>query len=602
MDRLTVLLGWIKTATHLLKPFVRNRVAEIQDSTDAASWFYVKTNENPADVVSRGMYPSMLQDSKLWWFGPNWLTQEKEYWPKQPTVNPDLPEIKTTLITYEIESLHFPFEIFSNLNRMQRCCAYMLRFIKNCHVDKNDRIKSDLTAIELDKALKVLCKIVQNNEFIREIETLKKGESVHCKSKLLCLNPFLDNDGLIRVGGRLENSDFPYDKKHPVLLPAKHALTKLIFESTHKTLLHAGPQQLLYQVREQFWPLSGRKTAKLVVRECVKCFRFKAQAVQPIMGNLPASRMLSGFPFQVTGLDYAGPFQIRDRKGRGCKLYKGYVCLFVCFATKCLHLELVSDLTTQTFLLALKRFIARRGKPSHIYSDNGTTFVGANRELERLAEFLKNNTDAVNEFANNKGIQWHFAPPYAPNFGGLWEAGVKSTKHHMKRVIGNAHLTFEEFTTILSQIEAILNSRPLCPLSSDPSDPLPLTPAHFLIGRTLSSITEPDVTSVPENRLTNYQNLDRMRQHFWTRWRKDFISELQQRTKWRTTKSSLVKGALVLLKDDNVPPMEWSLGRVLEIKPGKDDIARVASIKTSKGVVVRAVTKICPLPIETDSC
>ena len=231
-----------------------------------------------------------------------------------------------------------------------------------------------------------------------------------------------------------------------------------------------------------------------------------------------------------------------------------------------------------------------------MYSDNGTCFVGAARELRELGAFLVSNSDDLTESIEGEGVQWSFIPAGSPHFGGLWESGVKSVKHHLRRVANNIVLTFEQFNTFLIQIEAVLNSRPLSPLSPDPSDLTPLTPSHFLIGRPMTTVADPDIRDVPENRLTHYQHIQRMLQHFWSRWSREYISELQHRTKWTSQHGSFRIDDLVLIKEDNLPPLKWALGRIVDIHPGKDDVARVASIKTTSGTVRRAFSKICPLP------
>lgn len=415
------------------------------------------------------------------------------------------------------------------------------------------------------------------------------------KSKISSLNPFLDKEELIRVGGRLHASSFGFEKKHPIVLDSRHHFTKLLFEYEHNRLLHAGPQLLLSSVREQFWPISGRNLARATVRKCLRCFRFNPKIIQPIMGNLPADRVKPASPFSTTGVDYAGPFLSKDKQGRGSKLQKCYVGLFICFATKAVHLELISSLSTDSFLQALRRFVSRRGKPFQIFSDNGTNFVGAKREL---THFLKSNgADLTSKCAADQ-IHWEFIPPYSPHIGGLWEAGVKSFKHHLKRVLDNKHLLFEEFVTILTQIEAILNSRPLCPMSSDPNDLNPLTPAHFLIGRPLVAVPDADLQDIQTNRLTRFELLQQVYQHFWKRWSTEYISELQQRYKWKQNQGELLEGSMVLIKDGNSHPTNWKLGRITKLHRGADGIARVASINTSSGEVQRSYTRICPLPIE----
>lgn len=266
----------------------------------------------------------------------------------------------------------------------------------------------------------------------------------------------------------------------------------------------------------------------------------------------------------------------------------------MCFATRALHLELVTSLTSEGYLLALKRFVSRQGKPSKIFSDHGRNFVGASREL---TQFLKNINESIvnNNYASDNQINFVFIPPYAPHFGGLWEAGVKFCKYHISRVVGNANLTYEELSTVLVQIEAVLNSRPMYPLSSDPNDLQPLTPAHFLLGRPLTAPAGDDVTAAATHTLTRFKRVEQMRQNFWKRWSKEYVSELQRRVKWKSNKEDLKPRTMVLIKEDNMPPLKWRLGRIISVFPGHDNVSRVASIQTASGIVQRAFSKLCPL-------
>lgn len=269
------------------------------------------------------------------------------------------------------------------------------------------------------------------------------------------------------------------------------------------------------------------------------------------------------------------------------------MCLFVCLTTKALHLELVTSLSNEGYLLAMKRFISRRGKPREILSDNGRNFVGAAREFSL---FLKENSASVIKFSSENDISFKFIPPYTPHFGGLWEAGVKSCKHHITRVVGNANLTYKEFTTVLAQIEAVLNSRPMYPLSADPNDLTALTPGHFLIGRPLTAPVSDDLTKSKLSSLSRFKRTEQICQHFWSRWMTEYISELQRRVKWKSNMVDLQPNTMVVIKEDNSPPLKWCLGRILSVFPGKDGVSRVADIKTATGVTRRSFAKICPLP------
>ena len=598
-----IVLGWLKMLPTKLNTFVRHRVGDILENTDKGTWRHVPTNCNPADHLSRGVDLNIIKNLEQWWSGPSFLHEDASCWPVTVGYDKVLPELRSeisllTTFTNETASTNHFINInrFSNMSRLIRATAYALRFIKLCKRIKFNN--SYLNKTDLQDALNLILRISQKESF-PEYSLLLNHQSLPKKSPLLKFNIFLDQNSIMRVGGRLGNSEYPYDKKFPILIQSTHQFTKLLVKYEHQRLKHAGPQLLLTSLREQYWPIGGRNLVKACYRQCVRCSRMKGQVISPIMGNLPENRVLSnGFPFQSVGVDYAGPIYAASRQGRGCRLVKVYIVLFVCFSTKAVHIELVGDLTSNNYLLALRRFIARRGKPLNIYSDNGTSFVGAYNDLSR---FLKDNCNSLSSAAANEQIEFHFIPAYSPHFGGLWEAGVKSTKFHLQRVLGNCNLTFEELYTVLVQIEAILNSRPLTPLSSEPEDLMPLTPGHFIIGRPLMSLPNPDHSDSSYNHLTRFQRIEQLRQHFWSRWSKEYISELQDRMKWRTCKNALVMNSLVLLKEDNLPPLKWRLGRVIAVFPGSDGVNRVADIKTSTGIVRRSFSKICPLPVANES-
>ncbi|XP_047543339.1 uncharacterized protein LOC125075672 [Vanessa atalanta] len=361
--------------------------------------------------------------------------------------------------------------------------------------------------------------------------------------------------------------------------------------------MHAGPQLLLSTIREYVWPINGRRLARQTVFRCVRCRRIQGKTLSPKMGDLPCQRVTLNFPFASVGIDFAGPFFILNRRGRGAKVIKCYLCLFICLRYKCVHLEAVSDLTKDAFIMTLRRFVSRRGKPVEIWCDNGRNFVSAAKELN---SFLKNNQQSLIDFATHEKIKFIFSPPYAPHFGGIWEAGVKSAKFFIKRAMGNSHLTFEEISTLFTQVESILNSRPLHPLSTSPDVFLALTPGHFLIGRPLTALPSPDLKTENLTTTQRYARLEQIRQHFWRRWQKEYISELQQRTKWRTNLAKLNIGDLVLIQEDDVPPLSWRLGRITHLYPGPDGVHRVADIKTTRGSIRRTVVRICPLPKAED--
>lgn len=410
----------------------------------------------------------------------------------------------------------------------------------------------------------------------------------------------MDEDNILRVGGRLEQADLPYDGRHPMLLPTSTLFVTSLFEHIHCRNLHAGPQALLAIVRQRFWVLRGRDVARKVVHRCLICFRHRPLLYQQIMGNLPAKRVQPARPFVISGVDFCGPVWVHY-KHRGQRPSKAYIAVFVCFATKATHLELVTNLSADTFIGALKRFVARRGICRSLYCDNATNFVGGRRQLSECRElFLKQEVrEHIIAACLKDSIEFRHIPPRSPHFGGLWEAAVKSAKHHLNRVLGDTTLTYEEMVTVITQIEAVLNSRPLTPMSSDPSDYEALTPGHFLIGEPLNAIIEPDLSELKLGRLSRLQLIRRLQQTFWNRWSKEYLAQLQCRAKW-TTHSDIKLGTLVLMAEENIPPQKWNMGRIVKLHPGKDGTVRVVSVKMHQDIYKRAVHRLAPLPLNED--
>ncbi|XP_076278391.1 uncharacterized protein LOC143208143 [Lasioglossum baleicum] len=441
----------------------------------------------------------------------------------------------------------------------------------------------------------ILLRLEQSAAFSEDITNLRKDKPVAAKSRLAKLCPFLDQAGVLRVGGRLQAANLAYDRTHPAILPDESPLAKLWVDAAHKQCLHGGTQLTLAALRQDCWILRGRHLVNSCIHRCPVCIRWKGQTAQPRMGNLPLARVTPSRPFSRSGIDYAGPIHLRSGRGRGQRNSKGYIAVFICLATKAVHLEAVSDGSTETFLAALRRFVSRRGRCLELYSDCGRNFIGANHEQRTLLRQSVQQGGGPFAAASTEGISWKFNPPSAPHFGGIWEAAVKSVKHHIRRVIGEQRLSFEELATLLTGIEACLNSRPLQPLSDDPEDPAALTPGHFLIGEPLLAIPEPNLDELPVSRLSRWQLVQQLRQHFWKRWSREYLNTLQTRVKWQKNKVLIKVGYLCLVKSEILPPTQWPLARVVQLHPGPDDSARVATVRTSTSQFLRPVHKLIPL-------
>lgn len=602
-----IVLCWLRTQPHLLKVFESNRVSQIQASISPDQWRYVPTHMNPADPASRGIAPQELVDHELWW-GPAWLTLDPVSWPSpcEQLERSSVPGLKRPMpivaaATDDENEGANVIDKFSSFTKLVRTISWCLRFAHNalkCRLIKGnlDKIKGTLTNEELRRALNALVKSVQSQSFHNDLINLEKNKP--CSTGLMRLKPFLDENGLIRVGGRLVHSSLSYCAKHPLVLPHSHHFTNLVVDYYHVKYLHAGPNALMSFLREHFWILSARRVIRSRVFKCIRCFRLKCQPPQILMGDLPAGRVTvkTQRAFVSISIDYAGHFHSKSSTLRNAKILKSYLCVIVCFTTKAVHLEVASDLTTDAFLAAFKRFVSRRGLPNEVWSDSGSNFKGA---CNLLKGFQKD--PRVDHFFAENFIKWRFSPPLSPSFNGLAEAAVKSSKSHLKRVIGDRPLTFEELTTIFVQIEAVLNSRPLCPLSNDPNDLSVLTPGHFLIGSPLVSLPEPlPVESKHVNQLARWQLVKQMTANVWKRWSHDYLHTLQQRAKWHLTQYNVKLGDLVLIKEDGLPSLHWARGRVVKLFPGPDSIVRVVELKTAKGNFVRSLAKLVPLPSNQD--
>lgn len=322
---------------------------------------------------------------------------------------------------------------------------------------------------DLEQSRLFWIKQVQASWFATDLNTLRKGDLLPKTSHLIRLTPFIDSEGVMRVGGRLSNAKLDPDAKHPIILPRTSPLSTLIIEDAHKKTLHGGTHSTFGFLRQSYWILGGRISVRSHILRCVRCSRYRQLRAQ-LMGQLPHSRVTPARPFYNTGIDYAGPINIKAWKGRTSRLYKGYIAIFVCLVTSAVHIELVAEYSTEAFIAALKRFTGRRGICATLQSDCGTNFIGAERELRQRFSAESKELLQLSRLLANDGTRWIFNPPSAPHFGGKWEAAVKLTKYHLKRILGDTNLTYEELSTTLIQIEAVLNSRPLCPLSEDPTD------------------------------------------------------------------------------------------------------------------------------------
>lgn len=612
----TVVLHWLRKQPCELKTFVANRVASIQTTTDIRIWAHVVSGDNPADLVSRGMGMSEFIGSELWFHGSPWLSTPQEQWPRSiMTLTPkDSGQIKTecksgnnlvVLTAAKIPQDALIYK-FSSWDKVMRITAYTFRFINNCRKKQERIVSKTLTREELQMAINHWLRTVQNEHFSKEIQCRHTKDVLPERSKIAGLNPQLNAEGILCVGGRLSNTDWPESQKHQAVIPAKSRLGWLLLQKAHHHTLHGGVQQMMRYIRSNFWIPRLRAEARLVVMRCARCFRMSKKTETQLMGSLPSDRVRPARPFYNSGVDFAGPYDMRMRAGRPAsrkqtqetRTEKGYVAVFVCLVTRAVHLEAVTGMTSEAFIAAFSRFCARRGICAKMYSDNGTTFVGANKEM--LEAMLTWQQKETLDYVQSRGTEWHFITPSAPFQGGIWEAAVKSMKHHLKRVMGTQKYSYEVLSTLLAEIEACLNSRPICAMSDDSNDAQALTPAHFLIGEELVLPIPVRRDEPPRSARALWQQQQYSKQSFWSQWSADYLNTLQQRNKWKWEKENVRIGQLALLKNENFPPTYWALGRITAVQPGKDKLVRSVTIEIDGRLYDRPIQKLCILPSEDE--
>ncbi|XP_071650743.1 uncharacterized protein [Temnothorax longispinosus] len=590
-------LAWIRGHPSRWKIYVANRVAFIQETLPDAKWQHLPGAENPADCASRGITPEELLTHDLWWQGPLWLKSDLPAPAARREEEPeDIPEQRARVHAATTGPLDSEMLLrFSTLHRLLRVSAWCLRWPRATRPRLLSVSDTPLSRSELEGAQKAWVRQTHRTWFSTELKAIEANQPIPSHSPVKKLSPFRDAEGILRVGGRLKHAVLCFDQQHPAILPRASHLTSLIINACHQRTLHGGVQLTLSRLRQLFWVPGGRASAKACIHRCTTCARWRAASPQPLMADLPAARVTASRPFTHVGVDYAGPVLLRTSKGRGLKANKAFLAIFVCFSTKATHLEVVSDYTTDAFLAAFRRLVSRRGLCSCLYSDRGTNFVGADAQLRAFFKAATTNNRISNVLAN-EGVEWRFNPPAAPHFGGLWEAAVKSVKHHLRRVIGDTTLTYEEMATLLAQVEATLNSRPLQALSDDHEDLSALTPGHFLIGGPLNTNPEPSLTEVTPTRLSRWQTLQQMRDHFWLRWSQEYLNTLTTRSKWWKKQANLNVGDLCLIRNEITPPSKWPLARITATHPGADGQTRVVTVKTATSSFTRPVTKLVPLP------
>jgi len=584
-----IVLYYLKNTSSRFTTFVANRVRYILENSSEYYWKHVPSELNPADVASRGARTLQARGMKLWLKGPEFLSHDETEWPVgQPLVleTTENIEVKSALLASTPRWHCLWFSRYSSWNKLLKAVSWMIRFKEYFMIMKGRRVTGSLRLGELNiheirlARLNVL-RLVQEECFDPQRGSNDFGT-------LKCLNP-VKIDGLLCVGGRLQQS-YCVAQRHPIILPARHHVTDLIIRSVHETNGHVGRVQVLANIRRRYWIIKGMAQVKRVVGKCPKCKLLYASPVQQIMSPLPSERVNVGSrPFRYCGVDYFGPFKVR----LGRSEHKRYGCLFTCMQTRAVHIEISHSLTTDSFILALMRFINRRGSPEMILSDNGSNFIGAEKELADKWRAL--DQKIINSRLCDKNIDWQFNPAGASHRGGIWERIIRSIRRVLAAVTIEQVLSDETVSTAMTEVERIINDRPLVPLYDDPQSPSVLRPSDLLILGDNDEVLLDNDVNIGEQYKRSWRQAQLVASTFWKRWVKEYLPMLQCRHKWAKVQRDVRKGDLVLLVDTAAPRAMWRKGLVTDVYAGQDGHVRRAAVKTAGGSLLKDIRSICLL-------
>ena len=431
---------------------------------------------------------------------------------------------------------------------------------------------------------------VQSESFALEIGLLKKRKEINKDSKILSLQPFIDSDGIMRANGRVRSTLDGEFNRHPIILDGKHFAVVALIRSYHTRFFHGSNDTVLNEIRQDFQILGLRGVLRSVASRCIVCRIQRAKPFSPKMGNLPLGRMAYRLrPFSHCGLDYFGPLLVKIGRRRE----KRWGALFTCLTTRAIHVELAHTLNADSAIMCIQRLGARRGSPICLYSDNGSNFRRAEKELKEAVGKIDDNK--IGAFAQKKGIDWYFNAPEAPFQGGCWERLIRSVKTALYTILREQAPREEVLHTLLLEIEHSVNSRPLTHVSLDTRDEEALTPNHFLIGASSGEVNLGQFDDQQGCLKKQWRLVQQFADAFWKRWLREYLPTLISRKKWEQGGESIKLGDVVLIMDLQAPRNSWRRGKVTRVYPGRDNEIRVAEVQTSSGTYVRPSRKLIKL-------
>ncbi|XP_053683167.1 uncharacterized protein LOC128733540 [Sabethes cyaneus] len=596
---------WIRSDHRRFSPFVAFRVSELLETTRVNDWRWVPTRLNVADDGTKWQRLPDLRPTSRWFCGPDFLRKPENEWPGEGCdPGTTVEEMRSSVLHHMVAKPLIDFVRFSKWKRLLRAVAYVVRFAANL-LNRRNRIPTKLGPLEkdeLNRAEQIIYREVQRQVYPDEVRLLSNVPSdkpswqynVPKTSPLHEFSPAVDEHGVLRMRGRIDACEWVDESvKHPILLPKQHFVTDLIIASYHETYRHRNHQTVLNEFRLKYCVPRLRSEYNRVRRNCQYCKIHRADPEPPAMGNLPPTRLAAyQRPFSYSGIDYFGPMLVLVGK----RVEKRWGVLLTCLTTRGVHIELAHSLSTDSCILALRNFIARRGTPLEIISDRGTNFVGASRELREALKTV--DEEKLMTSFTGANTKWIFNPPAAPHFGGCWERLVQSFKKVMKEFKPPRLPSDEILRSMLIEIEMIINSRPLTHVSLDTETEPPLTPNHFLLGCSNGSKPPIAFDDRPMVLKQSWKMSQLYADVFWKKWVAEYLPTLTKRTKWFQPAKPIEEGQLALIVDNGLPRNCWPRGRIVNVVRSSDGQVRRVTVQTASGLLERPAVKIAILDVD----
>ncbi|XP_039907300.1 uncharacterized protein LOC120746094 [Simochromis diagramma] len=574
-----VVLGYINNDARRFHIFVANRVQLIRDNSNPNQWYYVDTSENPADHASRGLHVSDIHST-------NWLQGPKFLWERELRLTPSTPaellvgdpEVKTIqVLATDVSTFN---DILDRLNQFSSWTKLIKVVARIKRLRSQQEHTEHVTIEEREKAAEAVIKIVQQHAFPHEIKTFQAKGDLPNSSSLFSLDPIW-SDGLLRVGGRLKWSSLCHKVKHPLIVPSNSHITKLIVSHYHAKTCHQGRSQTQMELRANgFWVIGGSKLVAKMIHTCVLCRKLRRPTESQRMAELPKERLEASAPFTFSGMDCFGPFIVKTAR----KEHKRYGLIFTCLYSRAVHIEMLEDLSTDSFINALRCFISLRGAVQQLHCDQGSNFVGARNEFK---EALKQcDTKQLETFLSEKQCEFVFNAPSASHAGGVWERQIRTVRNVLNATFAQCpgRLDDASLRTLLYEAMAIVNSRPLSVDGiNDPQALEPLTPNHLITMKTKVALPPPGVFMKEDLYATKrWRRVQYLIEQFWGRWKKEYLLNISTRQKWHLPRRNLKVNDIVVIKDDNLPRNHWQLGRVVETFQDHDGLVRRVKVRVGE--------------------